>query len=94
MKRSAENLFRAVCLGFSLLLLVGSLLYGIRTAAWNETAAAYQRRAESLRRENAILLARCACSLSLEEIERRAAEELDMQRLSAEQMIRVEEPIR
>ena len=94
MKRSTENLFRAVCLGFSLLLLVGSLLLGIRTAAWNERAAASRRRAESLRRENAVLLARCESSLSLEEIERCAEEELGMQRLSAEQMIRLEEPIR
>lgn len=89
MKRLGETLFRAVCLGFSLLLLVGSLLYGIRIAALNDAAAESKQRVETLREENAYLLARCESSLSLEEIERYAVEELGMQRLCGEQMIRV-----
>jgi hypothetical protein len=93
MDRPGEILFRAICLGFSLLLLVGSLLYGIQTTAYNDAAAAYRREAERLRSENAILLARCESSLSLEEIERYAVEELGMQRLCAEQMRNVGEPV-
>ena len=93
MNRPGENLFRAVCLGFSVLLLVGSLFLGIRTAARNDAAAESRRRAESLRQENAWLRARCECSLSLEEIERYAVEELGMQRLCAEQMRNVGEPV-
>jgi hypothetical protein len=93
MNRPGENLFRAVCLGFSALLLVGSLFLGIRMAALNDAAAENRRRAETLRQENALLRARCECSLSLEEIERYAREELGMQYLSGEQMIRAENPV-
>ena len=93
MKRS-ENLFRAVCLCFSALLLVLSLLCGIRLAAVNDLAAGRKRETERLLAENARLRARCESSLSLEEIERYAVEELGMQRLSGEQMIRVEEPVK
>ena len=81
MNRPGENLFRAVCLGFSLLLLVGSLLWDIRLAALNDLAAAEEPETERLKAENARLLARCESSLSLEEIERYAVEELGMQRL-------------
>ena len=89
MKRRIETLFRAVCLGFSLLLLVGSLFLGIRTAALNDAAAESRRRAEELRRENAWLLARCESSLSLVEIARFAEDELGMQFMTGEQMVRV-----
>ena len=88
-----ENLFRAICLCFSALLLVLSLLWDIRLAAVNDLAAARKREAERLQAENARLLARCESSLSLEEIERYAVEELGMQRLSGEQMIWVGEPV-
>ena len=64
-----ENLFRAICLCFSALLLVLSLLWDIRLAAVNDLAAARKREAERLQAENARLLARCESSLSLEEID-------------------------
>ena len=89
MDRRGENLFRAVCLGFSMLLLVGSLFLGIHTATLNDAAAETRRRAEELHRENEWLRARCETSLSLEEIGRYAREELGMQFLSGEQMVRV-----
>jgi cell division protein FtsL len=92
MKRP-ENLFRAICLCFSVLLLVLSLLWDIRLAALNDLAAGKKRETERLKAENARLLARCESSLSLEEIERYAVEELGMQRLSGEQMIWVGEPV-
>jgi hypothetical protein len=89
-----ENLFRAICLGFSALMLVLSLLCGIRLAAVNDLAADREREVKRLRAENARLRARCESSMSLEEIERYAEEELGMQRLSGEQMIWVGEPVR
>ena len=92
MKRP-ENLFRAICLCFSVLLLVLSLLWDIRLAALNDLAAGKKRETERLKAENARLLARCESSLSLEEIERYAVEELGMQRLCAEQMRNVGEPV-
>ena len=55
--------------------------------------AGKKRETERLKAENARLLARCESSLSLEEIERYAVEELGMQRLSGEQMIWVGEPV-
>lgn len=92
MKRP-ENFFRAICLLFSALLLVLSLLCDARLAALNDLAAEREREAARLRAENARLLARCESSLSLEEIERYAVEELGMQRLSGEQMIVVGKPV-
>ena len=88
-----ENLFRGICLGFSALLLVLSLLLDTRIAACSDAAAEREREAENLRADNARLLARCESSLSLEEIERYALEELGMQRISGEQMVVVGEPV-
>ena len=94
MKKLGETLFRAVCLCFSALLLVLSLLCGIRLTAVNDVAAERKREAERLKIENERLRARCESSLSLEEIERYATQVLGMQHLSAEQIIRIEEPVR
>ena len=93
MNRRGELLFCAVAVCCSLLLLVGSLLLGVATARRNDRAAQMRRSVETLRQENAWLLARCESSLSLEEIERYAVEELGMQRLAGEQIIRVEKPV-
>ena len=71
-------------------LLVMSLLYGVRITALNQQAAAAKASVEALREENEILRVRAADSCSLEEIERRAREELGMQSLSAEQIVRTD----
>ena len=94
MKDLKEPAFLAICLCFSALLLIGSLLYGVRLAEVNDRAAACMESAERLRDENRRLRVQCACSLSLEEIERYAEEELGMQHLSGEQIVVVEEPVR
>ncbi len=91
--KAPEKLFRAICFGFSVLLLVLSLLLDARLAALNDLAAEREREAARLRTENARLRARCESNLSLEEIERYAREELGMQSLSGEQMIPAEEPV-
>ena len=94
MKKTGDTLFLTVTLCFSALLLVLSLLCGVRMARLNDRAAACRREAAELQTENERLRARCACSLSLEEIERYAVEKLGMQRLRGEQIIVVEEPVR
>ena len=90
MHHPREILFQILCVAASLLLLVMSLLYGVRITALNQQAAAAKASAEALRMENEILRVRAAGVWSLEEIERRAREELCMQSLSAEQIVRID----
>ena len=90
MSSSRETLFQILCVGASLILLMMSLLYGVRVTALNQQAAAAKTAVESLREENEILRVREAHVWSLEEIERRAREELGMENLSAEQIVRTD----
>ena len=90
MKKLQECLFQAICLCFSAALLVLTLLCSIRLAAVSDQTLRMQREADRLRDENAILRSRYEQSVSLEEIERRAREELGMQSLSAEQIVRTD----
>ena len=90
MHHPREILFQILCVAASLLLLVMSLLYAVRITALNQQAAAAKASVEALREENEILRVRAAVSCSLEEIERRAREELGMQSLSAEQIVRTD----
>lgn len=83
-------LFRAICIGFSLLLLVSALLGSIRLAALNEELTGLEKSLKTLKEENRVLQARVESSLSLEELERRATEELGMQRLSPGQIIYID----
>ena len=80
MKRVCENLFRAVGFCFSALLLILSLLTSIKLAAVNDRAVGLEQQVAQLEEDNAVLRARCESSLSLEEIERYATQELGMQR--------------
>ena len=90
MGRVSGFLFRAICVGFSLLLLVSALLGCIRLAALNEELSALEKSLKTLKEENRVLQAKVESSLSLEELERRAIEELGMQRLSPGQIIYIE----
>lgn len=83
-------LFRAICIGFSLLLLVSALLGAIRLAALSEELNTLEKTLKTLKEENRVLHARVESSLSLEELERRAIEELGMQRLSPGQIIYID----
>ena len=83
-------LFRAICIGLSLLLLVSALLGSIRLAALNEELTGLEKSLKTLKEENRVLQARVESSLSLEELERRATEELGMQRLSPGQIIYID----
>lgn len=92
MKEVCETLFRAIGFCFSAMLLVLSLLTSIKLAAVNDTAAGMERAVEKLRAENEILRAEYENSISLEEIERYAVEELGMQRCSPSQIVYIEYP--
>ncbi len=92
MKRRGEILFRALCLGLSAILLTVSLFYAARLASCNDRAARDKEAAELLRKENAVLRVKCEYRLNLESVERYAREELGMQYLSAEQMVKLPEP--
>ena len=90
MARMNGILFRAISISFSLLLLVSALLGSIRLAALNEELTSLEKSLKTLKEENRVLQARVESSLSLEELERRATEELGMQRLSPGQIIYID----
>lgn len=90
MQNPREILFQILCVSASVILLVMSLLYGVRLTERNQQAAAVKTAVETLREENETLRVRCACQWSLEEIERYARDELGMQNLSAEQIVRTD----
>ena len=92
MKEICEALFRAIGFCFSAALIILSLLTSIKLAAVNDTAAELERSVSKLHNENEILRAAYENSISLEEIERYAIEELGMQRCSPSQIIYVELP--
>ena len=83
-------LFRVIFIGFSLVLLVSALLGSIRLAALNEELTGLEKSLKTLKEENRVLQARVESSLSLEELERHATEELGMQRLSPGQIIYID----
>ena len=91
-KETVNVLFRAVCLLFSALLLILSLLAGIDLTAANDEAAHVKSRITALEEENRQLRSRIDAATSLEEIERRAREELSMQPAGPGQIV-VLEPV-
>ena len=90
MGRMNGILFRAICIRFSLVMLVTALLGCIRLAALSEELNALEKSLKTLKEENRLLQARVESSLSLAELERRATEELGMQRLSPGQIIYID----
>ena len=89
-KRTSELLFNTIAALFSALLLVLSLLCAVETASVNDRAAALEKENERLKTENQILQTRLDNSLSLEELETYALEELGMQRPAPGQIRTVE----
>lgn len=89
-KRNTELFFNAVAVLFSALLLVMSLLCAVETAEVNDQAAALEKENERLKTENQILQTRLDNSLSLEELEIYALEELGMQRPAPGQIRTIE----
>ena len=91
-KQMARLLFYAISLSCSALFLILSLLCGIDTTAVNERAAGLEREISALKIENEILSAQYESRMSLEELERRAIEELGMQRCDPDQISYIELP--
>ena len=89
-KKCSDILFRAVCLSFSTLLLVLSLLADVRMTRINDRAAALKTEIAALKTETEILLARCESSVSMETLERYALQELGMQPCRSEQIVYIE----
>ncbi len=90
MRRRRERAFvSTACFLLAVLLLVLSLSMQIRLrAAENEIEAARGEIAR-MKKENGIMNARLAGRLSLEELERRAKEELGMSRCRADQTVEI-----
>ena len=88
--RLSRILFRIMCIGFSLLLLVGTLMGSIELAAMNEELTALEQELSELKNDKRILQARYESSLSLEELERYAKEELGMQTLKPSQIFYID----
>ena len=89
-KRTSALFFNTIAALFSAVLLVLSLLCAVETAAVNDRAAALKKENERLKTENQILQARLDNSLSIAELERRALEELGMQRPNPGQIQTIE----
>ena len=95
MKRSARLsmlLFRGICLGFSLLLLVLTLLGQIRLVSAEGRIETLERQLNEAENTNTILNTKLAAALSLEALERFAVQELGMQHPEPGQIV-VLEPV-
>lgn len=86
MKRVSNVLFAAVLFAFSAVLAVLSLFASIKLAAVNDTATRLTKATEELYEQNDILLATIEKSISMDELERYATEELGMCRCTVEQI--------
>ena len=87
MRRRRQRAFvRSVCFLLAALLLFLALSAQIRLRAVETELSALHSEKEELERENGILSVRLAARLSLEEIERRAGDELGMRRCRGDQI--------
>ena len=87
MKKQTANIsFRLICLLFSALLAVMTLLTGIDLTAESDRINAQRAEIRMLEEENERLRAAAACGMSLEELEDYAVKVLGMQRCEAGQV--------
>ncbi len=91
MRRRRQRAFvRSVCLLLAALLLVRTLAVQIRLRAVESELSALQREKAELEKEYGILSVRLASRTSLEEIERRAEDELGMRPCRADQIAEID----
>ena len=88
MKTPGESLILCLALGLCALLLAMSRRYDLRATVLNDRAAADKAACLELAEEVRRLRVRCSFALNLEQIDRAAREELGMQSLCAEQIVR------
>ncbi|MBQ5976723.1 MAG: hypothetical protein IJL51_01145 [Oscillospiraceae bacterium] len=87
MKRQTANLmFRLICLLFSAVLAVATLLTGIDLTAESDRITARRAELQALQEENEGLRAEAACAVSLEELEDYALHVLGMQPCESRQI--------
>ena len=87
MKRQTANLmFRLICLLFSAVLAVATLLTGIDMTAESDRITARRAELAALEEENERLRAEAACAVSLEELEDYALHVLGMQPCESRQI--------
>ena len=89
-KYTSNILFRLVCLLFSALLAVLTLLTGIDLTAGSDRISALRAEQRELEEENQRLRAEAACGMSLEELEDYAVRVLGMQRCESGQIITID----
>ena len=87
MKRQTANLmFRLICLLFSAILAVATLLTGIDLTAESDRITARRAELKALEEENEGLRVEAACAVSLEELEDYALHVLGMQPCESRQI--------
>lgn len=87
MKKTTANLmFRLICLLFSAVLAVATLLTGIDLTAESDRITARRAELKALEEENEGLRAEAACAVSLEELEDYALHVLGMQPCESRQI--------
>ncbi len=90
MRRRRQRAFvRSVCFLLAALLLVLALAVQIRLRAVESELSALRKEKAELESENGILSVRLAARMSLEEIERRAEEELGMRPCRGDQIAEI-----
>ena len=91
MKRQTANLmFRLICLLFSAVLAVATLLTGIDLTAGSDRISESRKELAALEEENERLRAEAACAMSLEELEDYAVRVLGMQRCEPGQIVTID----
>ena len=89
-KRTAALAFRLICLLFSALLAIMTLLTGIDLTAGRDRIRSLRAEEEKLEEENQRLRAEAACGMSLEELEEYAVRVLGMQHCESGQILVIE----
>ena len=89
-KQLSEQLFRAVCLGFSALLLVMALFGQIRLVKTESRIESLENAIAEAENERIVLQIRLNEALSLEELERRAVQELGMRHPEPGQIVTID----
>ena len=89
-KQLSEQLFRAVCLGFSAILLVMALFGQIRLVKTESRMESLENAIADAENERAVLQIRLNEALPLEELERRAVQELGMRHPEPGQIVTTE----
>ncbi len=89
-KQTANVFFRLICLLFSALLALLTILTGVDLTAESERLGEARTELRALEKENKRLRAEAACALSLDELEDYALRVLGMQHCESEQIMVIE----